>query len=172
MVSGIILTQLFIKPIGWVVGIVGALLWTVRPVPDGALFAVGRTPRLVLAGPGAVATPYDNLSDFLASMTALRLGKNVNSDKPTPCDSSCRHDFGEGMIGSIVKRSCGLSAACKDHKTSFVLTIIALRYRCRSGKPIYNISQKTGYNYVISIQKKSIKMISNSGLGQQVCPAL
>ena len=69
MVSGIILTQLFIKPIasiGWVVGIVGALLWTVRPVPDGALFAVGRTPRLVLAGPGVVATPYDNLSDFLA----------------------------------------------------------------------------------------------------------
>ena len=53
-----------------------------------------------------------------------------------------------------------------------VLTIVAPRYRCRSGKPIYNISKKTGYNHLIFVQKKSIKMISNSGLGQQVCPAL
>jgi len=45
----------------------------------------------------------------------------------------------------------GLTAACKEQKSDFALTAVAPRYRCRSGKKIYKISQKTGYNYLIFI---------------------
>jgi hypothetical protein len=42
-----------------------------------------------------------------------------------------------------------LTAACKDFETAFVLTNITPRYPCYSVQKIYDISQKTGYNYLI-----------------------
>ena len=40
------------------------------------------------------------------------------------------------------------------------------------GKPIYDISQKTGYNYLIFIDKNKLQLINNFGSSQQACPAL
>ena len=53
----------------------------------------------------------------------------------------------------------------------FFLTSVT-RYPCYSGKQIYNISQKTGCNYLIYIDKDKLKLFNNFGLSQQVCPAL
>ena len=47
------------------------------PVPDGDLFAVDRTPQLVLAGNNGTALSYAPLSNFLASMAELRMGKGI-----------------------------------------------------------------------------------------------
>ena len=66
----------------------------------------------------------------------------------------------------------GLTAACKDLETAFVLTSETPRYPCYSGKPIYNFSQKTGYNYPIFIDKNKLQIINNFGSSQQACPVL
>jgi len=42
-----------------------------RPVPDGVLLAVGRTPQLMLAGNNGTALSYVPLSNFLLSMAEL-----------------------------------------------------------------------------------------------------
>ena len=47
------------------------------PVPDGVLFAAGRTPQLVLAGNNGTPLFYAPFSDFLASMAELRMGKGT-----------------------------------------------------------------------------------------------
>ena len=44
--------------------------------------------------------------------------------------------------GGIVLRAKGLTAACKDLETAFVLTSVTSRYPSYSGKLIYDISQK------------------------------
>ena len=64
-----------------------------RPVPDGVLFAVGSTPQLVLAVNNGTALSYAPLSDFLASMAELRMGKGIEPAEQTRCLSNCKLDF-------------------------------------------------------------------------------
>ena len=147
-------------------------MWAFRPVPDGVLFAVGRTPQLVLAAHNGTARSYTPLSDFLASMAELRMGKGIEQVDLAQCLLACKHDFSHGISASIVMKAKGLTAACKDLETAFVLTSVTPRYPCYSGKPIYDISQKTGYNYLILIDKNKLQLINNFGSSQQACPAL
>ena len=56
-----------------------------RPVPDGVLFAVGRAPQLVLAGNNGTPLFYAPLSDFLASMAELRMGKGIEQVDKERC---------------------------------------------------------------------------------------
>jgi len=129
----------------------GGVIWAARPVPDGVLFAVRRTPKMVLAANNGTARSYTALSDFLASMAELRMGKGIEQVDLAQCLLACKHDFSHGISASIVMKAKGLTAACKDLETAFVLTSVTPRYPCYSGKPIYDISQKTGYNYLIFI---------------------
>ena len=91
-----------------------------RPVPDGALFAVGRMPQLMLAGNNGTALSYAPLSDFLASMAELRMGKGIEPAEQTRCLSNCKLEFSKGTSASIVLKAKGLTAACKDLGTAFV----------------------------------------------------
>jgi len=59
---------------------------------------------------------------------------------------NCKHEFSKGISASIVLKAKVLTAACKNLETAFVLTSVTPPYPCYSGKPIYNIDQKTGYN--------------------------
>ena len=175
MVTGVMISQLLIKPmarIGLGLVVIGGGIWAVRPVPDGVLFAVGRTPQLVLAGTNSMALSYAPLSEFLASMGELRMGQSIEQADLAKCMPACKHDFSKGISANIVIKAKGLTAACKDLETAFILTNVTPRYPCYSGKPIYNISQKTGYNYLISIDKNKFKLINNFGSARQVCPAL
>ena len=175
MVSGIIISQLVAKPfgrLGFLVKAVGILIWAVRPVPDGVLFAVGRTPQLVLAASAGSAQSYAPISDFLASMTALRLGQAVDMRDRDQCNPTCLHHFPSGRTASIVQTPRGLTSACKTPASSLILTNISPRYPCRTLKPIYNIGSNKGYNYLIYIGNNSLKLINNFGSSQRVCPAL
>ena len=175
MVTGVMISQLLIKPmarIGLGLVVIGGGIWAVRPVPDGVLFAVGRTPQLVLAGTNSMALSYAPLSDFLASMGELRMGQSIEQADLAKCMPACKHDFSKGISANIVMKAKGLTAACKDLETAFILTNVTPRYPCYSGKQIYNISQKTGYNYLIFIDKNKFKLINNFGSARQVCPAL
>ena len=175
MVTGVMISQLLIKPmarIGLGLVLIGGGIWAVRPVPDGVLFAVGRTPQLVLAGTNSMALSYAPLSEFLASMGELRMGQSIEQADLAKCMPACKHDFSKGISANIVMKAKGLTAACKDLETAFILTNVTPRYPCYSGKPIYNISQKTGYNYLIFIDKNKFKLINNFGSARQVCPAL
>ncbi len=175
MVTGVMISQLLIKPmarIGLGLVVIGGGIWAVRPVPDGVLFAVGRTPQLVLAGTNSMALSYAPLSEFLASMGELRMGQSIEQADLAKCMPACKHDFSKGISANIVMKAKGLTAACKDLETAFILTNVTPRYPCYSGKPIYNISQKTGYNYLIFIDKNKFKLINNFGSARQVCPAL
>ena len=49
-----------------------------RPFSGGVLFALGRTPQLVLEGNNGTALSYAPLSGFLASMAELRMGKGID----------------------------------------------------------------------------------------------
>ena len=98
------------------------------PVPDGVLFAAGRTPQLVLAGNNGMAQSYALLSNFLASMAQLWMGKGIEPAEQVQCLPNCKHEFSKCTSASIV------------------LTSVTPRYPCCSGKQIYNIDQKTGYN--------------------------
>jgi hypothetical protein len=82
------------------------------------------------------------LSDFLASMAELRMGKGIEQVDLAQCLLACKHDFSHGISASIVMKAKGLTAACKDLETAFVLTSVTPRYPCYSGKLIYYISQK------------------------------
>ena len=113
-----------------------------RPVPDGVLFAVGRTPQLVLAAHNDTAQSYKPLSVFLALMAELRIEKGIEPVDQAQCLPSCKHEFSHGISASIVMKAKGLTAACKDLETAFVLTSETPRYPCYSGKPIYDFSQK------------------------------
>ena len=175
MVTGVMISQLLIKPmarIGLGLVVIGGGIWAVRPVPDGVLFAVGRTPQLVLAGTNSMALSYAPLSEFLASMGELRMGQSIEQADLAKCMPACKHDFSKGISANIVMKAKGLTAACKDLETAFILTNVTPRYPCYSGKPIYNISQKTGCNYLIFIDKNKFKLINNFGSARQVCPAL
>ena len=48
-----------------------------RPVPERILFVVGCMPQLVLAGNNGTALSYAPLSNFLASMAELWMGKGI-----------------------------------------------------------------------------------------------
>ena len=88
--------------------------WAVSTVPDGVLFAVGRAPQLVLAGNNGTALSYAPLSDFLASMAELRMGKGIEPADQEQCLPTCKHDFSNGTSASIVLKAKGLTAACRD----------------------------------------------------------
>jgi hypothetical protein len=62
-----------------------------RPVLDRVLFAVGRAPQLVLAGNNCTALSYAPLSDFLASMAELRMGKGIEPAEQAQCLPNCKH---------------------------------------------------------------------------------
>ena len=117
-----------------------------RPIPDGVLFKVGRAPQLVLAGNNDTALSYAPLPNFLASMAELRMGKGIEPAEQAKCLPNCKHEFSKGISASIVLKAKVLTAACKNLETAFVLTSVTPPYPCYSGKPIYNIYQKTGYN--------------------------
>ena len=127
---------------------------------------------LVLAANNGTARSYTALSDFLASMAELRMGKGIEQVDLAQCLLACKHDFSHGISASIVMKAKGLTAACKDLETAFVLTSVTPRYPCYSRKLIYYISQKTGYNYLIFIDKNKLQLINNFGSSQQACPAL
>ncbi|MFL2842068.1 MAG: hypothetical protein ACJ0BH_05300 [Candidatus Puniceispirillaceae bacterium] len=113
-----------------------------RPVLDGILFAVGRTPQLLLAGNNGTALSYEPLSDFLTSMAELRMGKCIEPAEQAQCVPNCKHELSKGISASIVLKVKGLTAACKDLETAFVLTIVTPRYLCYSGKQIDDVDQK------------------------------
>jgi hypothetical protein len=175
MVTGMMISQLVTKPmdrICLVLAALGGIIWAFRPVPDGVLFAVGRTPHSVLAANDGTAQSYKLLSNFLSSMAELPMGKSIEPADQTQCLPSCKHDFSNGFSADIVLRAKGLTAACKDLETAFVLTSVTPRNPCCSGKLIYDISQKTGYNYLIFINKNKMRLINNFGSSQQAYPAL
>ena len=142
------------------------------PVPYRVLFAVGRTPQLVLAGNNGTVLSYAPLSNFLASMAELRMGKGIDPAEQARCLPNCKLEFSKGISASIVLKAKGLTAACKDLETAFVLTSVTPRYPCCRGKTIYDIDQKKGYNYLIFIDKNKLQLINNFGSSQQACPAL
>ena len=90
-----------------------------RPVPDGILFAVGRTSQLVLAGNNGTALSYAPLYDFLASMAELRMGKGIEAAEQARCLSNCKLEFSKGISASIVLKLKGLTAACTDLEIVF-----------------------------------------------------
>jgi hypothetical protein len=51
--------------IGLVLVAIGGSIWAFRPVSDEFLFAVGRTPQLMLAAVNGTARSCTALSDFL-----------------------------------------------------------------------------------------------------------
>ena len=53
--------------------------------------------------------------------------------------------------GGIVLRAKGMTAACKDLETAFVMTSITSRYPCCSGKLIDDISQKKQDKITLSL---------------------
>ena len=108
-----------------------------RPVPDGVLFAVARMPQLMLAGNNGTALSYAPLSDFLASMAELRMGKGIDPAEQARCLSNCKLEFSKGISASIVLKAKGLTAACTDLEVAFFLTSVT-RYPCYSGRQIYN----------------------------------
>jgi hypothetical protein len=55
--------------------------------------------------------------------------------------------FKAGII--LVMKAKGLTAACRDLETAFVLTSVTPRSPRYSAKPNLEIGQKTGYNYLI-----------------------
>ena len=143
-----------------------------RPVPDRVLFALAPTPQLVLAGNNGTALSYGPLSNFLASMAELRMGKGIEPAEQVRCSPNCQLELAKGISASIVLKAKGLTAAYMDLETAFVLTSVTRRYPCYSRKPIYDISQKTGYNYLILNNKNKLQLINNFGSSRQACPAL
>ena len=143
-----------------------------RPVPGGVLFAVGRTPQLVLTGNNGTALSYASLSDFPESIAELCMGKGIEPAEQAQRLPNCKLEFSKGISSSIVLKAKGLTAACTDLKTAFVLTSVTPRYPSYSRKQIYDIGQKTGYNYLIFNNKNKLQLINNSGSSRQACPAL
>ena len=72
------------------------------------------------------------------------------------------------MIVGLVRRS--MPAIVLDMIGFFIISVT--RFPCYGGKPIYNINQKTGYNYLIYVDKDKLRIINNFGSSLQACPAL
>jgi hypothetical protein len=143
-----------------------------RPVPDGVLFAVGRMQQLMLAGNNGTALSYAPLSNFLASIAQLWVRKDIEPVERAQCLPNCKHEFSKGNSASIVLKVKGLTAACKDLRTAFVLPCVTPRHPCDSGKPFYDIGQKAEYNYMIINNKNKLQLINNFGSSRQAYPAL
>ena len=108
---------------------------TPAAISGGVLFAVDRTPQLVLAGNNGTLLSYAPLSNFLASMAELRMGgKGIEPDEQARCLPNCKLEFSKGIGASIVLKAKGLTAACTDLGTAFVLTSVTPRYPCYSRK--------------------------------------
>lgn len=88
MVNGMMISQLLTKPmarIGLLLAAIGGVVWAFWPVLDGVLFAVGRTPQLVLAASNGAVQSYLALSDILSSMAELRMGKGIEQVDKARC---------------------------------------------------------------------------------------
>ena len=113
---------------------------------------------------------YRRLSDFLMKMTAFRLGQASELEGYQTCDVMCRHQLHSGQSIAIVTKRRGLSAACDDRETAFIISIVAPLYPCRTTKPIYHFTQRINDNYLLFANKDSIEYVSNnSGSGQLAC---
>ena len=77
------------------------------------------------------------------------MGKGIEPDDQAQYLPSCKHEFSNGNSASIVLKTKGMTAACKELETAFVLISVTPRYPYYSGIQIYDIDQKTGYNYLI-----------------------
>ena len=104
-----------------------------RPIPDGVLFAIGHASQLLLAANNGTALSYVPLSDFLSSIAELWMGKGIEPDDQAQYLPSCKHEFSNGNSASIVLKRKGMTAACKELETAFVLTSVTPRYPCYRG---------------------------------------
>jgi hypothetical protein len=145
-------------------------IWITKPLPDAVLFAHNRHPTLVVASANGHVVSYGRLSDFLMKMAAFRLGQASELGGYQTCDVMCRHQLRSGQSIAIVTKRCGLSAACDDRETAFIITMVAPLYPYRTTKPIYHFTQRKNDNYLLFINKDSIEYVSNnSGSGQLAC---
>ena len=133
----------------------------ILPVPDGVLFAVGRTSKLVLAANNGTAKSYELLFNFLSSMAELWMRTGIEQVDQAQCLPTCKHGCPNGISASIVIKAKSLTAACKDMETAFVLTSVTPLFPFYIGKTIHYISQKTGYNHLIFIDKNKLQLINN-----------
>ena len=89
-------------------------------------------------------------------MAELRMGKGIEQVDQAQLLPACKRDFPNGISASIVMKAKSLTAACKDLEPAFVLTNITPRYPRYTVQQIYDISQKTRYNYLIYIDKNKL----------------
>ena len=98
-----------------------------RPIPDRVLFAFCYTPKLVMAANNATALSYAPISNFPSLLAELRMGKGIEPDDQAQCLPSCKHELLNGIRASIVLKRTGITAACKELETAFVLTSVTPR---------------------------------------------
>ena len=173
LVIAVVVSYVTTKPArftGWGLGAMAIFIWITKPLPDAVLFAHNRHPTLVVASANGHLVSYGRLSDFLMKMAAFRLGQASELGGYQTCDVMCRHQLRSGQSIAIVTKRRGLSAACDDRETAFIISMVAPLYPCRTTKPIYHFTQRTNYNYLLFINKDSIEYVSNnSGSGQLAC---
>ena len=173
LVIAVVVSYVTTKPArftGWGVGAMAIFIWITKPLPDAVLFAHNRHPTLVVASADGHLASDGRLSDFLMKMAAFRLGQASELGGYQTCDVMCRHQLRSGQSIAVVTKRRGLSAACDDRETAFIISMVAPLYPCRTTKPIYHFTQRTNYNYLLFINKDSIEYVSNnSGSGQLAC---
>ena len=70
------------------------------------------------------------------------MGKGIEPAEQAQCLPNCKHEFSKGISASIVLKAKGLTAACKDLETAFVLTSVTPRYPCYRGKQFMILIKK------------------------------
>jgi len=172
-VVGVICSYVMTRPARWFGSglIISAMLgWWLTPLPDAAVFIQHHGASVIFSDPKRALLLYGSLSEFLVNMARLRLGGQGDSAEYQDCALFCRHPMPAGDSIAIVLHRRGLSGACDDQHTAYILSLVVPFYPCKSTKTIYYIDEGLPRNYLLFIGKNRIKTQSSSSLsGQLTC---
>ena len=160
-------------PLGVLMLALAGFLWWYLSVPQGVLFAKGQTQFLVMAGQHGSAYSHGTqnhrrLSSFFTDIAERQLTQPVKA--ASICKPFCAVYTADGQKITIVDRTFNLTKAFNS-ETDMILSLVPVRYPCRSDINIYDMTLHYGHNSVIYIDNnKSVYMSNNSGSSQQVCP--
>ena len=98
--------------------ITGAAIWLMLGLLVLFIWVYLRGRKIAVIGPFIFAL-FFGAAGF--NLVALRLGQYADPEKVQLCNEFCQHQLRRGKAVAIVLKRHGLSAACDDRKTNFLL---------------------------------------------------
>ena len=160
-------------PLGVILLGLSGFIWWQTPLPQGLLVATAKTRFLILAGHDGTALSHSTqnhrlLSSFYTDIAERQLAQPVLT--APICKPFCLNYLPDGRKLTIVDRTFNLTKACR-YEADIILSLVPVKYPCRSNVKIYDMTLYYGHNSLIYITNDdSIYISNNFESNRLICP--